>query len=182
MTNLNMDIRNKISDLNDDDNLDEDDDLDGEDDQVDGVEADVDEFDDEHFFREKERGNYRKSKIVDRKRRTSRKGSKCTSNLSSQESSQDGDENVFDDFNKLAECATFHKHSKTHDMKDDDDSGDSNQRGDKRPSMSPAPSPKKRRRGRMRTISQSESRDSITKERTPTFKTRGKEFVWIRID
>lgn len=175
-----VDLKAKISNLNEDDNMeddnddDDDDDMDAEDDQIDGVDADVDEFDDDHFYKDKERTNFRKSKIVDRKRRTSRKGSKCASNLSSQDSSQDGDESNFDNFGKMSECSSFIKHSQSSNLrKDDDDSGDSPAHGDKRPSMSPAPSPKKRRRGRMRTISQSESRDSTPKDRNSSFKTRG---------
>jgi len=134
---------------------------------------------------------------VGRKRRAIRSDSKVSSSsspaagiLSSQDSSQDGDDHSIDEeLQKIAEGKKMRgkSHKSDMDIKNDDVSmsGSQSRMGrdlDSKSFKSPAQSPKKRRRGRMRTISQSENRDTSggtpyserSKERSLGYKTRGK--------
>lgn len=133
--------------------------------------------------------------IVSRKRRNNRSDSKVSSSsspvavglLSSQESSQDGDD-VDEEMPKFAsedkKLRNKSLKSSDLDLKNDDDSlsgSRSNRDHETKNFKSPAPSPKKRRRGRMRNLSQSDCRDPSsgplfserTRERTLGCRTRG---------
>ena len=134
---------------------------------------------------------------LSRKRRTIRSDSKLSSSsspaptgiLSSQESSQDGDDHSIDE--ELQKIVAEEKklrskslHKSDFDLKNDDDSSQSRSTRDNSKNFkSPASSPKKRRRGRMRNLSQSDNRDTLgresiyserSRERSVGSKTRGK--------
>lgn len=175
------------------------------DDEGPGMEVDDDDDDNDSDAEAKSRFSKKAvEQPLGRKRRAIRSDSKVSSSsspaagiLSSQDSSQDGDDHSIDEeLLKIGEPKKLRgkaSHKSDLDLKNDDDSMSGcpsrmSRDLDSKSFKSPVASPKKRRRGRLRTISQSENRDTSgltpyteRKERSLGYKTRGKELPTIVI-